>query len=412
MEMKIDLDKDCHVYAGTGDMDIRPLKVYAEVVCDFLQELSTVLRKSPEAASYSDVKTFAFWCRKSNVQKLKREFEDKRIHVGRGLAFHITPSNVPVNFAFSLAFGLLSGNANVVRVPSKNFGQMKVICDAINCLWKKEKYQILAKQNLILSYNRDSEMTEKLSKQCNIRIIWGGDVTIRRIRQYQIQPRTIELVFADRFSFGVLQVERLLACTEEEMNRLAAGFYNDTYAMDQNACSTPHLLFFKRETDGEEKQLKEAVGRFWQAVYRTAEEKYTLEDIKVSDKYVDLCKIAVEQGDCHPVVRLSDENPQQNLLYVLEMEHMPKDMTILRGRFGLFFQYYIHEINEIVPWISQKVQSMMYFGISKEEREQFVTENHMLGIDRIVPFGNAMDVGVFWDGYDIISQMSRIVDIN
>lgn len=40
---------------------------------------------------------------------------------GRGVAFHIAPSNVAVNFAFSLAAGLLTGNANIVRLSSKPF---------------------------------------------------------------------------------------------------------------------------------------------------------------------------------------------------------------------------------------------------------------------------------------------------
>lgn len=404
MEMKIDLDKDCHVYAGSGDLVIRPLKVYAEVVCDFLQELSTVLRKSPEANLYSDVKTFAFWCRKANVQKLKREFEDGRIHVGRGLAFHITPSNVPVNFAFSFAFGLLSGNANVVRVPSKNFGQMRVICDAINCLWKEEKYQILAKQNLILSYNRESEMTEKLSKQCNVRIIWGGDVTIRRIRQCQIQPRTIELVFADRYSFGVIDCATLKASSEEELRRLAEGFYNDTYGMDQNACSTPHMIFFLQ--DKEKADSEKAKIRFWEAVYKVAAKYYALEDIKVSDKYVELCKVAVNRPECQLALKA------ENVLYVLDVPKLSDcGMTEYRGQFGLFYQHDIKFLDEIVPYIEQKVQSMMYYGVSKEVMTSFVTENHMMGIDRMVPFGSAMDIGVFWDGYDIITQMSRKIDM-
>jgi hypothetical protein len=31
------------------------------------------------------------------------------------------------------------------------------------------------------------------------------------------------------------------------------------------------------------------------------------------------------------------------------------------------------------------------------------------GIDRVVPVGKALDIGVIWDGYDLIRSMSRIV---
>ena len=35
------------------------------------------------------------------------------------MIFHITPSNIPTNFAYSFIFGLLTGNSNIVKVPTK-----------------------------------------------------------------------------------------------------------------------------------------------------------------------------------------------------------------------------------------------------------------------------------------------------
>jgi len=45
--------------------------------------------------------------------------------------FHVVPSNIPVNFVFSLFSGLVTGNTNIVRVPSKGFEQVTIITDAI-----------------------------------------------------------------------------------------------------------------------------------------------------------------------------------------------------------------------------------------------------------------------------------------
>ena len=62
---------------------------------------------------------FGFWCRNTNLQKLKQKYSQKFLEnkMGIGLLFHIPPSNVISNFAYSLLFGLLSGNTNVVRIP-------------------------------------------------------------------------------------------------------------------------------------------------------------------------------------------------------------------------------------------------------------------------------------------------------
>ena len=34
---------------------------------------------------------------------------------------------------------------------------------------------------------------------------------------------------------------------------------------------------------------------------------------------------------------------------------------------------------------------------------------HIRGIDRVVPIGKTLDISTIWDGYDIISQLSRYI---
>ena len=76
---------------------------------------------------------------KANLAILKKKFlQNNPIRLGRGIVFHIAPANVPVNFAFSLCFGLIAGNSNVVRVSSKYMPQVDIICAVINTLLKKK----------------------------------------------------------------------------------------------------------------------------------------------------------------------------------------------------------------------------------------------------------------------------------
>ena len=71
-----------------------------------------------------------FFCRKGNILNLKKDFFcDEKLRLGRGMIFHIAPSNVPVNFAYSLISGLLAGNKNIVRLPTKDFEQIKKDAD-------------------------------------------------------------------------------------------------------------------------------------------------------------------------------------------------------------------------------------------------------------------------------------------
>ena len=105
---------------------------YNDDVCNFLADFSKMLFKSKEAKKYSDLQTLAFWCRKNEILKLRSKFSFSENRLGLGLIFHITPSNIPTNFAYSLIFGLLTGNSNIVKVPSQKFKQIEIICFCIN----------------------------------------------------------------------------------------------------------------------------------------------------------------------------------------------------------------------------------------------------------------------------------------
>ena len=85
--------------AGVPEPTVCPEVPFAEERMEFLNALSARLRKDPRTAQYTDVAAFAFWCRKANTKRLSEQLTRDGIRIGKGLVFHIAPSNVPVNFA-------------------------------------------------------------------------------------------------------------------------------------------------------------------------------------------------------------------------------------------------------------------------------------------------------------------------
>ena len=55
---------------------------------------------------------------------------------------------------------------------------------------------------------------------------------------------------------------------------------------------------------------------------------------------------------------------------------------------------------------------MSYLGFNKIILQEFIETSNLKGIDRIVPIGQTLDFSLYWDGYDLISQMSRVVTIS
>ena len=87
---------------------LRPLRPFAPDVLDFLSALSAALLKDREAKAYPDVITCAYFCRKAHLARLEEEYAGRLDgRLGRGVVFHIAPSNVPINFAYSLTAALL-----------------------------------------------------------------------------------------------------------------------------------------------------------------------------------------------------------------------------------------------------------------------------------------------------------------
>ena len=111
------------------------LEPFNKIICDFLIDLSSDLNQF----NNPDIKALAFWCRNANIMRLKNLYKTSDLRLGLGLIFHITPSNIPTNFAYSLIFGLITGNSNIVKVPSKKFEEIDIICKSIKKTLKNYK---------------------------------------------------------------------------------------------------------------------------------------------------------------------------------------------------------------------------------------------------------------------------------
>ena len=178
------------------------MQPYNDLIIEFIDELSSTLRNDKTTRIYPDIMAFAFWCRKSNIYRLKNDYdESSKTRLGIGLIFHISPSNVPLNFAFSFIFGLLSGNSNIVRLPSKMFPQVYILCSVISRLLQNKKYKLVKDSTAFISYERDDRITGLISEQADGRVIWGGDETVKNLKAYQQKAGVLTLLLRTGFHF-------------------------------------------------------------------------------------------------------------------------------------------------------------------------------------------------------------------
>jgi len=390
--------KKVNYLVGNSQFSLDPFEPFCKEVCNFLNSLSKELNLAKNIKSYPDLKALSFWCRNKNISKLKKNFNVEKNRVGLGTIFHVTPANIPTNFAYSLIFGLLTGNSNVVKVPSKEFEQVNIICSLIKRILKKKNI-FLKNKITIIRYKDNNEFTKKISSLCNARVIWGGDQTINSLRNFKINERAIDITFADRYSFCVMDASKMEKMSDFELRNLVQRFYNDTYLVDQNACSSPHLIIWLGQNS---KKLKE---RFWKELYDLVKIKYKFTESALVEKYTDLCKYAASLNNIKNIQKFD------NLIYKIELKKVDKNNHDNRGKWGLFFEYNLKNLIGIKHIINNKYQTLTYYGVDKLLLKKFVLQNNLKGVDRIVPIGQSLNISLLWDGYDILNILSRGIEI-
>ena len=145
--------------------------------------------------------------------------------------------------------------------------------------------------------------------------------------------------------------------------------------------------------------------RFWKEINNIAKKKFILDENIAVNKYSNLIKNMIDQKD------FQDIKIFKNYLYVINPNQNIKNIENVRGTSGIFFQKNITNIIELKKFITKKCQTVTYFGLNKKQIKSFLLKNNLLGIDRVVPIGKALDINFIWDGYDVIESLSRTITL-
>ena len=403
--MQLNNNEITHLTSNTFEVEelnqLRALPIFSDISISFLSALSKEIIKDFQIRNFPDVASFAFFCRKQNILKIRKDFEnDTILRLGRGIVFHIAPSNVPVNFAYSLFFGVLSGNINIVKVPSKDFEQINIIVNAIIRLTKKTEFKDIKDKIALVKFNRDSSATSFFSAISDVRVIWGGDDTIAQIRKSFIPARSFDVTFADRYSICIINTKEYLK--EKMPDKIALGFYNDTYLFDQNACTSPHLINWV----GSNEDVEKAKIIFWGELNKIVTQKYPeILPLTAVDKLTTFYKTVLSVNGIHKTFT------NNNLLWRVEIDNLFPNLEYFNCSSGYFLEYHASSLSEIAKIISRKYQTIAYYGFEKSELVDFVLNEKLSGVDRIVQIGQTTEFSAIWDGFDLIRTLSRCVQV-
>lgn len=372
-------------------------KAFDEAILALFDTLARRILTSASAHQFPDVVAFAQWCRKASLENLRCEMGTGAVMLGRGIGFHVSPSNIPMMAAYNLALGLISGNCTIVRLPFRIFPQMAYLCSEITACLSEERHSALSRVMALIRYDRTRvDITQYLSTRCDVRVIWGGDATVDEIRRIPLRPHAHELTFPDRYSVLVIDAAAWLAADDKA--RLMHGFYNDTFLNDQASCASPRMVLWLG------RHAREARDDFWPRLEALVRERYR----PVHAGTVAKLTYAYEKLARHPGLRMVSSDPL--VMRIVSDSPLPELLEGHPGG-GIFIECDIADLSAMAPVLARRCQTVVYFGVPAQELLAVICGAGAPGGDRIVPIGQTLDFSAIWDGHDIVRALSRTLTV-
>ena len=378
------------------------LRVGDERIGDFLAAFARRLLTPAVARRFPELGSLGFFLRRNEIARVAsrlQEGPEGALVFPRGLVFHVPPANVDTIFVYSWALAALAGNHNIVRVSQRAGGAALAVLDALNdCL--ADAHPAVAQTQRMVTYGHEDAVTERLSAECDLRVVWGGDRSVTEVRRFPLRPSARDLTFPDRSSFAALSVAAWLAADGPARRAAVEGFANDAYWFDQGACASPRAVFLVGDAADSSVVRREFLALLADVV---AARGWGVDPAMAVQQQVGSYGMAAD-GDATRI-EFSD-----NAFVSLDLTGPEAAPRRWLGA-GTFPFATLASLDELVPVIRRQDQTLAHFGFDRSDLIDFAAALGGRGLDRIVPFGSALSFSRVWDGYDLPAEFRRLVTV-
>jgi hypothetical protein len=377
------------------------LAVGDERVRDFLVAFSRRLLRPDLARAFPELGSLGFFLRRGELAKAvdRLVLREGTRRAPRGLVLHFPPANVDTIFVYSWALSALAGNRNIVRVSGRSAGAAEAVLDALNDVLATAD-PIIGRTQRMVTYERDDATTAALSGAADLRVLWGGDRSVNALRAFAVPPLARDLTFPDRSSFAAVSVPAWQAADPASRRAAVEGFANDLYWFDQAACSSPRDLFWVGDPGPAAAARAEFTALLAEVV---AARGWGVDAAMAVEKHVATYGLAASGA----ATRVAFAG---NAVASVELSSVATVQREWLGA-GTICHVTIPALADLAAVVQRKDQTLSYFGFGAAELDAFVTALAGRGIDRIVPFGQALTFAGVWDGFDLLHEFSRIITV-
>jgi hypothetical protein len=383
-------------------LSARPLAFHERLLA--LNALSDVLLRGGASASVPGGAFLAGFLRASNLERLlARELPapaaldrfvatDDRKSVRllpRGLVCHWIAGNVPLLGMFSWAASALVGNANLVRLSSRQDDVVTPLLQMLAATGSPGRQMALT--TAVVQFDRDDRAAHAmLSRAADVRIAWGGLEAVEAIRDLPARWDCETIAFGPRISLAV--VDPVLA-TDRVLTRLAT----DVIYFDQLACSSPQCLFVKgRPGAAEFDAFLERFTRAFAAQARSVP-RHPLDWGETYRILLDRTRVVLNGGSV-----AADDGTS----WTVALVERPQPAVTCANRFLQVIPF--DSLEDVYPHIPSNVQTMVTL-VPDGELDAFTEAAAARGVCRFPRPGDGNGFESPWDGVPLISRLVRWV---
>ena len=318
----------------------------------------------------------------------------------RGLVLNIPSSNITMMPFYTWIPSFLSGNSNFIRLSRKIDFELviKIISFIDDALGNIE-----SERQVFYSGHIDDELTKILSLNCDVRMLWGNDLTLRDIKQNYPTSATVELNYKNRNSAALIDSKDYLSMQIKNKRIFLKNYLNDSLSFSFAACSSPQYNFWvgskKDNSDAQLLFLKELRCHFEKPdidkAIITTNNFYSLQSSLLSDekllleKYFLICGRQLILTEANKLNSFSNQYSDSKTFFIS-----------------------LDSLDQLIEIFPGNIQTLTY---TENINQDFIRNLPKLlnykCPDRVVKLGQALSFNIVWDGINFFNALTREVTI-
>lgn len=312
-----------------------------------------------------------------------------------GVVGHWPAGNIEIQPILSMTCALLGGNTSLVRIPSGLVDQARRLMQKLD---QADTTRVLTGRVFMAIFDHErQDLQEAMARAVDGAMIWGGAEAVLKVRQLPFPHWARLAVFGPRISVAAMGADTW--CNREERESWCRRIARDVWQFDQQACSSPQVLFLERKAGHSPVEFLKDLRKAFEAENQL-HPRQTIHPSLTSA----ICQARASWLLADPAnSALFSAGPDWTLLLGSGSE-IPKPT---QGR-----TLTVLEIDDLFGPISKLDEGVQTLGLAMkdpEKEEKLASAAARRGVNRVVKLGRMHVFAPPWDGVDLIRPMVRMV---